>query len=262
MVSGPGRRHGDGRHPVRGYEPRRQAADYDSAFRRAAADHLATRSRAPHRGYLFDSKDPLFPFGFGLSYTTFEIGAPKLSATQIPKNGSVTVSVDVRNTGKVAGDEVVQLYLRDVVSSVTRPKKELKGFKRVALAPGASTTVNPTLGAQCARALGQGHEARGGAGRVPDHGWAPTSRAEDHDPHGRSVTERPFVQLTADHGLRLMSSARARAKNEDIKTRGRALAGVVEHGKRRHSHRRGTAIYGCIREALERRFYAKRAACR
>ena len=100
-----------------------------------------------HRGYLFDSKEPLFPFGFGLSYTTFEIGAPKLSAMQIPKNGSVTVSVDVRNTGKVAGDEVVQLYLRDVVSSVTRPKKELKGFKRVTLAPGASTTVSLTLDA-------------------------------------------------------------------------------------------------------------------
>jgi beta-glucosidase len=98
-----------------------------------------------HRGYLFDSRDPLFPFGFGLSYTTFEIGAPKLSAVKIPRNGSVTVSVDVRNTGKVAGDEVVQLYLRDVVSSVTRPRKELKGFKRVTLAPGASTTVTFTL---------------------------------------------------------------------------------------------------------------------
>src|SRR6185503_15038510 len=59
-----------------------------------------------HRGYLFDSKDPLFPFGFGLSYTSFDIGTPKLSASQIKKDGSVTVSVDVRNTGKVAGDEV------------------------------------------------------------------------------------------------------------------------------------------------------------
>jgi beta-glucosidase len=98
-----------------------------------------------HRGYLFDSRDPLFPFGFGLSYTTFDIGAPKLSASQIATNGSVTVSVDVRNTGKVAGDEVVQLYLRDVVSSVTRPRKELKGFRRVTLAPGASTTVTFTL---------------------------------------------------------------------------------------------------------------------
>ena len=68
-----------------------------------------------------------------------------LAASQIAPNGSVTVSVDVRNTGKVAGDEVVKLYLRDVVSSVTRPRKELKGFKRVTLAPGASTTVTFTL---------------------------------------------------------------------------------------------------------------------
>ena len=98
-----------------------------------------------HRGYLFGSKDPLFPFGFGLSYTTFDIGAPVLSARQIKTNGSVTVSVNVRNTGKVAGDEVVQLYIHDVVSSVTRPVKELKGFKRVTLEPGASTTVNFTL---------------------------------------------------------------------------------------------------------------------
>ncbi len=98
-----------------------------------------------HRGYLFDSREPLFPFGFGLSYTTFEIGAPQLSATQIKTDGSVTVNVSVRNTGSVAGDEVVQLYLRDVVSSVTRPMKELRGFKRVSLAPGASTTVSFTL---------------------------------------------------------------------------------------------------------------------
>jgi beta-glucosidase len=100
-----------------------------------------------HRGYLFDSREPLFPFGFGLSYTTFEIGAPELSASSIPANGSVTVNASVRNTGKVAGDEVVQLYLRDMVSSVTRPMKELRGFKRVSLAPGASTTVSFTLDA-------------------------------------------------------------------------------------------------------------------
>lgn len=97
------------------------------------------------RGYLFSSRDPLYPFGFGLSYTTFDIGTPRLSAAEIKADGSVTVSVDVRNTGKVAGDEVVQLYVRDVLSSVTRPVKELKGFKRVTLAPGASTTVTFTL---------------------------------------------------------------------------------------------------------------------
>ena len=98
-----------------------------------------------HRGYLFDSKEPLFPFGFGLSYSTFEISPPHLSAAQIKADQSVTISVEVRNTGKVAGDEVVQLYLHDVVSSVTRPVKELKGFRRVTLAPGESTTVQFTL---------------------------------------------------------------------------------------------------------------------
>jgi beta-glucosidase len=98
-----------------------------------------------HRGYQFDSKDPLFPFGFGLSYTTFDISAPRLSATQIKTDGSVQVSVDVHNTGKVAGDEVVQLYIHQQVSSVTRPVKELKGFRRVTLGAGQSTTVQFTL---------------------------------------------------------------------------------------------------------------------
>ena len=99
-----------------------------------------------HRGYHFDSAEPLFPFGYGLSYTTFEIGAPRLSTARIAPNGSVTVSVDVRNTGAVAGDEVVQLYVRDVASSITRPVKELKAFRRVALQPGAAATVEFTLG--------------------------------------------------------------------------------------------------------------------
>lgn len=98
-----------------------------------------------HRGYHFDSAEPLFPFGYGLSYTTFELGAPRLSATRIGSADSVNVSVDVRNTGAVAGDEVVQVYVRDVVSSVTRPVKELKAFRRVTLEAGATTTVELTL---------------------------------------------------------------------------------------------------------------------
>ena len=99
-----------------------------------------------HRGYLFDTTEPLFLFGYGLSYTTFDVGAPRLSASSIPLNGQVTVSVDIRNTGARAGDDVVQLYIRDEVSSVTRPIKELKGFQRVSLRPGEQKTVTFTLG--------------------------------------------------------------------------------------------------------------------
>jgi beta-glucosidase len=97
------------------------------------------------RGYLFDTVAPLFPFGFGLSYTSFEIGAPQLSSEHIGIDGSVAVSVQVRNTGTRAGDEVVQLYVHQRVGSVTRPTQELKGFERVPLAAGETKTVTFAL---------------------------------------------------------------------------------------------------------------------
>jgi beta-glucosidase len=97
------------------------------------------------RGYLFDTVEPLFPFGYGLSYTSFDIGVPRLSAEHIGIDGSVTVSVPVRNTGTRAGDETVQLYVHQLVGSVTRPLKELKAFERVTLAAGESKTVSFTL---------------------------------------------------------------------------------------------------------------------
>jgi beta-glucosidase len=127
--------------------PTRTAEQYPGVNDAAGVPH-ATYSEGMLVGYRwYDAKHltPLFPFGFGLSYTTFDIGAPRLSAASIAIDGTVKVSVDVRNTGKVAGDEVVQLYVRDVVSSVTRPVKELKGFKRVTLAPGTAITVDFTL---------------------------------------------------------------------------------------------------------------------
>jgi beta-glucosidase len=93
------------------------------------------------RGYLFDDVSPLYAFGYGLSYTTFSIANPRLTRKKIKRDGSTQLSVDVTNTGKRAGSEVVQLYIRDVVSSVTRPVKELKGFRKVHLEPGESATV-------------------------------------------------------------------------------------------------------------------------
>jgi beta-glucosidase len=98
------------------------------------------------RGYAFDTVEPLYPFGFGLSYSTFEISEPQLSKNEIPVDGSVTVSVDVTNTSNREGDEVVQLYLRDSVSAVSRPVKELRGFERVTLKPGETRTVRFDLG--------------------------------------------------------------------------------------------------------------------
>ena len=99
------------------------------------------RKPTARRGYLFANKEPLFPFGFGLSYTTFAYSNLKVSPERIGPAGNARVSVTVTNTGKRAGDEVVQLYIHDLVSSVTRPIMELKDFKRISLAPGESKTV-------------------------------------------------------------------------------------------------------------------------
>ena len=99
------------------------------------------RKPTARRGYLFTSKEPLFPFGFGLSYTTFAYSNLSVSPARIGTAGQTRVSVTVTNTGKRAGDEIVQLYIHDLVSSVTRPVMELKDFKRISLAQGESKTV-------------------------------------------------------------------------------------------------------------------------
>jgi len=91
--------------------------------------------------YLFESREPLFPFGYGLSYTTFKYANLQVTPDTIGPAGKASVTVDITNTGKVAGDEVAQLYIRDVVSSVTRPVMELKGFRRVTIQPGETVTV-------------------------------------------------------------------------------------------------------------------------
>jgi beta-glucosidase len=105
-------------------------------------DHKPTSG---HR-YVDEKDSPLFPFGFGLSYTHFGYSALSVTPAKIPASGTADVQVTVTNTGAVAGDEIVQLYIRDVVSSVTTPKLALKGFGRVALQPGESRTLHFRLG--------------------------------------------------------------------------------------------------------------------
>ncbi len=95
--------------------------------------------------YLDAGAGPLYPFGYGLSYTTFDYGTPSLSATEIGKDGEIEVTCRVTNTGKVAGKEVPQLYVRDLVGSLVRPVRELKGFEKIELAPGESKDVKFTL---------------------------------------------------------------------------------------------------------------------
>src|SRR5689334_17066100 len=99
------------------------------------------RKPTARRGYLFANKEPLFPFGFGLSYTTFAYSNLKISPAKIGPSEKTTVSVTVTNTGKRAGDEIVQLYVRDLVSSVTQPIMKLRKFKRISLASGQAKTV-------------------------------------------------------------------------------------------------------------------------
>jgi len=98
--------------------------------------------------YVDMSGQPLFPFGHGLSYTRFEYRNLRVSPDKILPDGRVAVSLEVRNAGDRAGDEVVQLYLRDAVSSVSRPVRELRGFRRISLEPGKSQTVEFVLGTE------------------------------------------------------------------------------------------------------------------
>ncbi|MDN5447302.1 MAG: fibronectin type III-like domain-contianing protein, partial [Lactococcus lactis] len=92
--------------------------------------------------YLDSPNEALYPFGFGLSYTSFSYSDMTLSATELKDSETLTVEVTVKNSGKYAGKEIVQLYLRDIVGEVVRPVKELKGYQKIELAAGAEKTVS------------------------------------------------------------------------------------------------------------------------
>ena len=106
------------------------------------------------RTYMYFTGQPLYPFGYGLSYTTFAYSNLRISSGTLPAKGTVTISVDVKNTGTRAGEEVVQMYVKHLNSAVARPLKELKGFKRVMIAPGQTTTVTLPLTAETTRRIG------------------------------------------------------------------------------------------------------------
>ncbi len=110
------------------------------------------------RGYLFDETTPLWPFGYGLSYTSFTYGAPRVAASRIAAKGGTTLTVDVTNSGSRDGDEVVQLYVHARVSRVTRPVMELRGFERVSLKPAETRTVSFTIDSKTLGYYGQGNK--------------------------------------------------------------------------------------------------------
>jgi beta-glucosidase len=99
----------------------------------------------PGRDYVFSTPEPLFCFGHGLSYTSFEYGNLNIKTNEVKHGEQVKLSVQVRNTGKITGKEVVQLYIRDKVSSVTTPVQKLKGFSKIELLPGESKKVEFTI---------------------------------------------------------------------------------------------------------------------
>ncbi|WP_186380984.1 glycoside hydrolase family 3 N-terminal domain-containing protein [Paenibacillus xylanexedens] len=141
--------------------------------------------RSRGKRYLEEDLQPRYAFGYGLSYTTFEYSEPELSANSMTTGDSVTVSVHVTNTGSCAGAEVVQLYISDVVSSITRPAKELKGFVKVNLEPGETRNIEFSIGAEQLQYIGRELKPVVEAGQFHIH-------------IGRNVNDTQMVELTVE----------------------------------------------------------------
>ncbi|KQY80822.1 glycosyl hydrolase family 3 [Paenibacillus sp. Root52] len=141
--------------------------------------------RSRGKRYLEEDLQPRYSFGYGLSYTTFEYSEPKLSANSMTTGESVTVSVHVTNTGSCAGAEVVQLYISDVISSITRPAKELKGFVKVNVEPGETRNIEFSIGAEQLQYIGRELKPVVEAGQFHIH-------------IGRNVNDTQMVELTVE----------------------------------------------------------------
>ncbi|WP_186323457.1 glycoside hydrolase family 3 N-terminal domain-containing protein [Paenibacillus xylanexedens] len=141
--------------------------------------------RSRGKRYLEEDLQPRYAFGYGLSYTSFEYSAPKLSMNSMTTGDSVTVSVHVTNTGTCAGAEVVQLYISDVISSITRPAKELKGFVKVNLEPGETRNIEFGIGAEQLQYIGRDLKPVVEAGQFHIH-------------IGRNVNDTQMVELTVE----------------------------------------------------------------
>ncbi|MEC0122991.1 glycoside hydrolase family 3 N-terminal domain-containing protein [Paenibacillus pabuli] len=141
--------------------------------------------RSRGKRYLEEDLEPRYPFGYGLSYTTFNYSEPKLSAESMTADEKVTVSVEVTNTGSCRGAEVIQMYVSDVVSRVARPAKELKGFAKVGLEPGETKTVAFDIGAEQLQYIGRDLK--------------PVVEPGQFDIHiGRHVNDTQFAELTVE----------------------------------------------------------------
>lgn len=141
--------------------------------------------RSRGKRYLEEDLEPRYPFGYGLSYTNFDYSEPKLSTESMTADGTVTVSVEVTNTGSCKGAEVIQMYVSDVVSRVARPAKELKGFEKVTLEPGETKTVAFHIGAEQLQYIGRDLTPVVEPGQFHIH-------------IGRHVNDTQFAELTVE----------------------------------------------------------------
>lgn len=166
--------------------------DYPDANNYPGVNHEVHYAEGIYVGYRHFDKDkirPLFPFGYGLSYTTFGYNNLQLSQKQLAPDGSVTASVDITNTGKRAGEEVVELYIHDLHPQIDKPVRELKGFAKVALQPGETKTIQFTIQPRDLDYFD-----------VPGHQWkADTGDYEiEVGASSRDIRQKAMVQLIAD----------------------------------------------------------------